>query len=98
MVTGYGLDGRDSIPGSARFFSSAQRPDRLWGSPSLLSSGYRGLFHGEVERPLGREAAEVKISGAIPPLLYSSSWRGAGLIKQRDSFTVYLLNSKILLF
>jgi hypothetical protein len=24
-------------------FSSSQRPDRLWGSPSLLSNGYRGL-------------------------------------------------------
>jgi hypothetical protein len=28
----------------ARFFSSPQRPDRLWGPPSLLFNGYRGLF------------------------------------------------------
>jgi hypothetical protein len=34
------LDDRDSIPGKAkRFFSSPQ-----WGPPSLLISGYRGLF------------------------------------------------------
>jgi hypothetical protein len=36
-VTGYGLDGLGSILGSARFVSSLQRPDRLWGPPSLLS-------------------------------------------------------------
>jgi len=25
-------------------FSSPPRPDRLWGSPSLLPNGYRGFF------------------------------------------------------
>jgi hypothetical protein len=33
-----------SIPGSTRFFSSPQRPDRLWDPPSLLSDWYRGFF------------------------------------------------------
>jgi hypothetical protein len=33
-----------SIPGRARFLSSPQRPDRLWGPPSFLSDGYQGLF------------------------------------------------------
>jgi hypothetical protein len=27
-----------------RFFSTPQRPDRVWVQPSLLSNGYRGLF------------------------------------------------------
>jgi hypothetical protein len=37
LSTGYGLDGRDSIPGrDKRFISTPQRPDRLWGPPSLL--------------------------------------------------------------
>jgi hypothetical protein len=40
----YRLDGPGSIPSSARFFSSPQIPNRLWGPPSLLSNGYRGLF------------------------------------------------------
>jgi hypothetical protein len=33
-----------SIPGGARFFSSPQRPDRLWGPRSFVSNGYRGFF------------------------------------------------------
>jgi len=43
---GYGLDDRGSIPGSSNegFFSSPLHPDQLWGLPSLLSSGYWGLF------------------------------------------------------
>jgi hypothetical protein len=43
---GYGLDGPGLIPGNARFFSCPQRPNRLWGPPSLLSKGYRGYFPG----------------------------------------------------
>jgi hypothetical protein len=45
IATGYGLDGQSSIPGEGkRFFYIPQRSDRLWGQPSFLSSGYRGLF------------------------------------------------------
>jgi hypothetical protein len=36
--------GQGSSPARERIFSSAYRPDRLWGPPSLLSSGHRELF------------------------------------------------------
>jgi hypothetical protein len=45
IVIGYGLGGWGLIPGRCkRFFSFPQHPDQLWGPPSLLSSGYWGLF------------------------------------------------------
>jgi hypothetical protein len=46
---------RDSSVGTAtgyelvcrvQFFFPPQRPERLWGPPSLLSNGYRGLIPG----------------------------------------------------
>jgi hypothetical protein len=46
IATGYGLDDwgvRVRVPVGSRIFSSP-RPDRLWGPPSFLHNGYRGLF------------------------------------------------------
>jgi hypothetical protein len=43
-TTGYGLDGRGSIPDKGKIFSLPQCPARLWSLPSLLYIGYQGLF------------------------------------------------------
>jgi hypothetical protein len=65
------------------------------GTPSLLSNRYHGILSLGANRP-GREAdhsplsiAEVKVSGAIPPLPNTPSWRRAQL-KHRDNFTFTL--------
>ena len=39
LATGYGLDGPGSNPGGVEIFRT--RPDRPWGPPSFLYSGYR---------------------------------------------------------
>jgi hypothetical protein len=45
IETGYGPDGRVSIPDRVqRLFSTPQRPDCLWGPLSLISNVYGGLF------------------------------------------------------
>jgi hypothetical protein len=68
---------RGSSPGRGwEFLSSPPRPDRFWGPPSLLSNGYQGgLFPWGVKRSeheadhSSPSSAEVKMRGAIPPLL-----------------------------
>jgi hypothetical protein len=66
--TGYGLDDPGSIPGSARFFSSPQRPDPLWGPPSLLSL-FLGLKWQERKADYSLpSSAEFKKGRAITPL------------------------------
>jgi hypothetical protein len=64
---------------------SSRRPDRLWGHPSLLLIGYRGLFPLGVKRPV-REAidsptssTEVKKTRIYTSLPHTSSWRSASL-------------------
>jgi hypothetical protein len=57
----------------ARFFSSAEHLDRLWGPPNFLCNGYPGL---EADHSLPSNAA-VKNGGAISPLFHMSSWHSA---------------------
>jgi hypothetical protein len=70
------------IPVRARdTFFFTKSPDRLWGSPILLFSAYRGSFLG-AKRPV-REvklhlALRLRMSGAIPLLPLIPPWRGQG--------------------
>jgi hypothetical protein len=75
IATACGLDDRGSISGGGRRSdSSLLHPDRFWVPLSLLSNRYRGVLSLEVKRPehdadhSPPSAAEVKNSGAIPPL------------------------------
>jgi hypothetical protein len=83
-ATGYGLHDSGSTSGRGRrFLSIIQSPDHIRGPPSLLPNGCRGVHYLEVKRPECEadqwqpSTAEVKNNGAIPPLPYTSSWRGA---------------------
>jgi hypothetical protein len=70
-VTSYGLAGLGSIPGSETFFFSPQRPDRLSGPPSPLSSSTLSPFSGGGGGEANNSppsSAEVKKGGAIPLL------------------------------
>jgi hypothetical protein len=49
IATGYMLDDCGvglRVPIGSRIFTSPYRPDRLWGSPSLLSNRYQGSYLG----------------------------------------------------
>jgi hypothetical protein len=76
---GYSLNNLISIPGrDVRFFSLLPRPDRLWGPPSPLSSGYRGKSGRGVKLTTHLLLVQrSRESGAVPPEPNTSSWRGA---------------------
>ena len=59
IASDYGLDGPGSNHGGDEIF---RRPDRPWGSPSLLHNGYQ-VFHGGKVRP-GRAADHSPPSSA----------------------------------
>jgi hypothetical protein len=70
IVSDYGLDDRtiEARPlAEAKDFSCSRLiPDRLWGPPSLLSSGYRGFFLG------GKAQSELDADHSTP--LVPRSW------------------------
>jgi hypothetical protein len=78
----YGLNDRSSILDRSRVhFLFDISSSRVWGPPSLLSNGYRGLFLRGVKRS-GREADHSPPPSAEDEWSYistprKSSWRGA---------------------
>jgi hypothetical protein len=81
IAIGYGLEERGvgvRVPVVSRIFSSPRRPDRLWGLPSLLSNGYRGLFARVKQQgreadhlpPASAEAKKMWIYTSTPPYAF----------------------------
>jgi hypothetical protein len=101
VETQYGLDGRSSIPGGDKKFSStSQRPDWLQGPPSLLFSGHRRLFLRGVHRP-DRETdntfpsrAEINNGGAIIPVPISNHGKVLNELNTGINFYLSLLLRK----
>jgi hypothetical protein len=80
---GYGLKDRDSSPcrcSEGILFSLPPCPDRLWGPPSLLSTGYRGLFTGD--KTSGACSRRFRMCWAIPPL-FPFAFMACCLVKHR---------------
>jgi hypothetical protein len=82
IATGYGLDGRGSIPGRDKMFLFPIAPRALGPTqfpiqwvPGALSSGIKRS--GREDDHSSPSSVEVKDDGAIPLLPHTPSWRGA---------------------
>jgi hypothetical protein len=83
IATGYGLNGRSSIPGRVKSFSLIHRAHAgPWAHPASYPMGTEGSFSGVKlqEREGGRppsSSVEINNGGAITPLSLMSSWHNA---------------------
>jgi hypothetical protein len=84
IATGYGMNSQGvgvRVPVGAGFFSSPYLPDRLWGPPNFLASGYRGLFLREksirgVKLTIHLHLVpRSRIRGSVHPLPNTSSYK-----------------------
>jgi hypothetical protein len=87
--TGYGLDSLGLIPHSARFFSSPQHPDRLWGPPSLLSNGHRGLLSPRVKwQGLRSRTVELQRTLKLRTVWCSNNFKVEQKIRGKSQFSI----------
>jgi hypothetical protein len=91
---GYQFHSLGSIPdrGKETFLYSAEHiptleltQSHVQRIPEALSEGLKGSEHEAYHSP--PSSIEIKSDRAKPPLLHTSSWHGAELIKHRDNFT-----------
>jgi hypothetical protein len=83
IATSYVLDDQEAgvrVPVGSRIFSSPRRPDRPWGPPKLLSTGYRGgsfpgvKVAGACRWPLLQLVSRSRKCGSIHPIPHTPSW------------------------
>jgi hypothetical protein len=91
---------RSSSPGGHKIFLLSTSSTPVRGPPSLISNGYGGVLSLEIKRP-GREAdhssqtsARSRIHRSRYPILHTSSWSSAKLVRHRDRF--YYLGYNVL--
>jgi hypothetical protein len=76
------------VPVGSRIFYSPHHPERLWGPPSLLSSGYLGLFSRGVKLTTHFQLVpRSRKGGSIHPLPQTSSWHSTELPEYRSNIT-----------
>jgi hypothetical protein len=97
VATGYGLDWRGvrvQVPIRAIFCSSPRRPNRIWVHPASypmvtgcsLPGGGGGLIgRGQKLTTHLQRVPRSRIIGSIHPLLHTSSWLSASVVKYRDN-------------
>jgi hypothetical protein len=97
IATGYGTDGRGSIPGREKIslFYTVFRPPlgptpNQWVQGALISGLKR---QGRETYHSPPSSVEGKIGGVMSQFLHTSSWRGAYLIKRRDTSTLSVIIS-----
>jgi hypothetical protein len=93
----YGLDGRGSIPSRSKlFFSTPQRPDRLWGPDNFLFNVYSGVFPRQQSDPVSEADHHIHLalrSWMVKLYLHSPIHHHAVvflLIKHKENFTFNL--------
>jgi hypothetical protein len=73
IATGYVLDNGGvevPVPVGLRIFSSLRRPDRLWGPPSLLSTGVKRPGNEADHSPTSAEVKKLWIYTSTPPYAF----------------------------